>query len=114
MVNALKLNISADDYLALVKNGLINDSDKKYNFTKDIYTEKIHGVEFRVLEYEYNINNTSVKIYGKTYAATPDKFSDKTYAAIQKDYLFSITKVYTSLSNTTNLDQLFSSIIFYK
>jgi putative cell wall-binding protein len=101
IAEAEKLNSNysnADEYIAYGEK-LLSQSPIKFVFPKDIYSEKINGVDFRVLEFYVNLNS-SITLSGKL------------YTTIQNGYAVSFSTIRTNNIDTSDLDQIFSSIQF--
>ncbi|WP_407309841.1 cell wall-binding repeat-containing protein [Desulfosporosinus sp. SB140] len=89
---------NSDDYLNKAKKDL-DSSAFKFVYPKDVYTENIGGVDFKVLEVALKINDSKV-VY------------QKLYATVQKGYGLAICLTYDSNDDITDLNQIVQSIKF--
>lgn len=90
---------TSEEYLTIGKKDLDN-SPFKFTFPKDIYTEKINGIEFKVLEAQLKLDDSMT-------------IKTKVYATILKGYALAFIETYGN-SDSSDLDQILSSIQFSK
>jgi len=89
---------NADEYLTSIKQ-LTYDSDVVY--PKEIFTQQIDGVDFRVLEYTKNYLE-SISLNGKI------------YCLVKNGYVLILYETCNSSIDTTDMNNLYSSIHFKK
>lgn len=89
----------AEDYLTASKLAL-TQTQVKFTFPKDIYTENVGGVDFSVLEMQMNVGGLTV--------------NQKIYASLKGDNVVSFTLTYSTEDQLTELNQILSSVQFSK
>ena len=91
------------NYLINMKRLLENDDNRKYLFEKDIYTKKIDGIDFAVLECKLkSLPNEDSYIY------------QTLYAAIIKDYTYCFILTSAIKEDSNTLNEIINSVKFGK
>lgn len=92
---------TVDECLAYFKSGLVSENPEYTTvFPKEIYLQKIDGINFKVLEFSSINKNDLSTLYCKE------------YVVLRKGYVLIFTKVYTDNIDNNDMNLLFNSINF--